>query len=184
MKFLLPCLTLLAASPALASDWTLDRDASTIRIETTAFGRDVAGSFTGFSADIRLDPDDLDNARIEGQVEVATGDTGNPQYNSEMTGNNGLDAENHPVAGFVSETVTASEACPEGDGDCYVASGTLTLAGNAQPADLFFRLSIVDNRAVAEGVITVNREDYGIGSGNWGGSAETVTIHLHIEATR
>ncbi|MBI1236619.1 MAG: hypothetical protein GC188_08050 [Alphaproteobacteria bacterium] len=184
MKFLLPCAALLSASPALASNWTLDRDASSVRIETTAFGREVTGSFADFGAEIRLDPDDLDNARIEGRVEVASGDTSNPQYNSEMTGNSGLDADNHPLATFVSETVTTSDACPAGESDCYAASGILTLAGNARPADLLFRLVIVDERAAADGVIIVNREEYGIGSGNWGGAAETVTVRLHIEATR
>lgn len=184
MKFLLPCLTLLVTTPALASDWTLDTDASTIRIETTAFGREVIGSFADFNAEIRLDPENLENARIEGHVEIASGDTGNPQYDSEMTGNSGLDADDHPVARFVSETITASDTCPEGEGECYAANGTLTLAGNEQPADLFFRLSIADNCAIADGVITVARQDYGIGSSNWGGAAETVTVHLHIIATR
>lgn len=184
MKFLPLALSLLAASPAFATDWTLDRDTSTVRIETTAFGREVTGAFADFNAEIRLDPANLDNARIEGLVDVTSGDTGNPQYNSQMMGNSGLDGDDHPVAGFVSETISLSDDCEEGDGDCYVANGTLTLAGNAQPADLFFRLSIDGDRAVANGQITVLRQEFGIGSGEWGDAAETVTVRLHIGATR
>ncbi|WP_394694119.1 YceI family protein [Hyphobacterium sp.] len=184
MKLLPLALSLFAAGPALATDWTLDRDASAVTIETTAFGREVTGSFSDFNAEIRLDPADLDNARIVGLVDVTSGDTGNAQYNSQMTGNSGLDGDDHPVAEFVSETISLGDDCEDGDGDCYVANGTLTLAGNTQPTDLFFRLSIDGDRAVADGRMTVLRQDFGIGSGEWGDAATTVEIHLHIEATR
>ena len=184
MNFLPLVVSLLITGPALAADWTLDRDASTVGIETTAFGRELIGAFSDFNAEIHFDPADLENARIEGLVDVTSGDTGNPQYNSEMMGNNGLDGDDHPVASFVSETITSSNACDDGDGECYEANGTLTLAGNGQPAVLVFRLSIDGDRAVADGLITVIREEFGIGSGDWGNSAATVEVHLHIEATR
>jgi len=183
MKYIPLALSLLAAGPALAIDWALDVDASTVTIETTAFGRDVLGEFSNFEADIRLDPTNLGNALIEGRVMVVSGDTGNPQYNSEMTGSHGLNGSDHPVASFVSESIAASENCEDGDGECYVASGTLTLAGSAQPVDLVFRLSIAEGRAIADGLITVVRQEFGIGSDNWGASATTVEVRLHIEAT-
>lgn len=184
MKFLPLAVSLLATGPALATDWTLDTDASTIGIETTAFGREVTGTFSAFEADIRLDPTDLESARIDGRVDVTSGETGNPQYNAEMKGESGLDADSHPVAGFVAESIAPSDDCEDGDGDCYVANGMLTLAGNTQPANLLFRLSINDDRAVADGRLSVARDEYGIGSGAWGDAAAIVRVHLHIEATR
>ena len=184
MKFLPFGLAALIAAPAAASDWQLDAEASAIDIVTEAFGREVTGSFSNFEADIRLDPSDLANARIEGRVEVESGDTGNPQYNSEMIGADGLDAEDHPLALFTSTDVSPASDCAEGDGDCYRADGTLNLRGTEQPAALLFRLTVSGDRAVADGELDIAREDFGIGSGNWGNSAQTVRVRLHIEASR
>ncbi|WP_421785913.1 YceI family protein [Hyphobacterium sp.] len=184
MNFLPFGLAALITAPAIASDWQLDSDASSIEIITEAFGREVTGSFSNFEADIRFDPDDLAEARIEGRVAVDSGETGNPQYDAEMTGDDGLDAEHHPFAVFSSEIVSVSSDCSDGDGECYRANGTLTLRGNSQPAELLFRLSIEGDRAVADGELAIVSDEFGIGNSNWGGSASTVDVRLHIEATR
>jgi len=184
MRFVSLAIVLLSAPPALASDWTLDTSASSVRIETTAFGRPVTGIFSEFDASIVLDPENLSDARIAGHVSVASGDTENPQYNSEMTGRRGLDADNHPLASFVSTTIAPGEACEDGFGLCLQADGRLTLAGNEQLATLNFRLNIEGERAIADGALTVGRDDYGIGNSTWGDAAETVLVYLHIEATR
>jgi polyisoprenoid-binding protein YceI len=184
MKFLPLAIAALAAAPAAASDWQVDPEASSVEFTTQAFGRDVDGRFATFDADIRLDPSDLSTARIEGRVDTASGETGNPQYNSEMTGDDGLDADNHPFAVFVSESVSPGTGCAAGDGECYQADGTLTLRGNEHPATMHFRLSIEGDRAMADGELTIAREDFGIGSGNWGDAARSVEVRLHIEATR
>ncbi|WP_421792371.1 YceI family protein [Hyphobacterium sp.] len=185
MKNLLPLgLALALSAPAVASDWTLDNEASSVRIETTAFGSTVSGEFSNFETEIRFDPENLPDARIVGRVMVESGDTGNPQYNSEMVSDDGLDADTFPLAVFVATDVTSFDACAEGDGECYLASGSITLRDSTQPADLAFRLSIEGDRAVARGELTLAREDFGIGAGNWASSAETVTVKLHIEAAR
>ncbi|WP_420431435.1 YceI family protein [Hyphobacterium sp.] len=184
MKFLPLGLAALIAAPAAASDWQLDPEASSVEFVTEAFGRDVTGSFSNFEADIRLDPADLANARIEGRVDVESGDTGNPQYNSEMTGGDGLDAENHPFAVFTSTNVRPASDCAEGEGDCYRADGMLTLRDAEQPAALLFRLLISGNRAVADGELEIARDDFGVGAGNWGSAARSVRVQLHIEASR
>jgi polyisoprenoid-binding protein YceI len=184
MRFVSLAIVLLSAPPALASDWTLDTSASAVRIETTAFGRPVIGIFSEFDATIALDPDNLSEARIDGQVSVASGDTENPQYNSEMKGSRGLDADNYPLARFISMSIAPGEACEDGSGLCLQAEGLLTLAGNEQPATLNFRLNIEGERAITDGTLTVDRDDYGIGSNTWGDAAETILVRLHIEATR
>lgn len=184
MKLLPLSLSILFATPALASDWVVDAENSRVEIETTAFGAAVSGAFGTFEADIALDPADLSNASIIGRVEVGSGDTGNPQYNSEMTGGNGLDASNHPLAVFTSSQITQSDVCEDGEGMCYLATGELELAGNAQSADLPFRLVIDGDTAIANGEMSVARADYGIGGGEWGASAQTVRVLLHIEASR
>ncbi len=184
MKFLPLGLVLLASAPAIASDWTPDPAASTVTFTTEVFNRPLTGSFGTFEADITLDTTDLATARIEGRVSVASGETGNGEYDSEMTGRDGLDAENHPLAVFSSTDISESTDCEDGDGQCYLAVGTLTIAGETQPAQLPFRLVIDGDRAFADGQLTVDRADFGIGASTWGEAAETVNVLLHIEATR
>lgn len=185
MKTLLPFgLALMLSAPTIAGDWTLDREASTVTIETTAFGSGVSGEFTSFEADIRFNPDNLADASIVGRIRVESGDTGNAQYNSEMVSEDGLDAENHPFAAFESDGVSISNECETGNGSCYVATGHLTLRNSTQPAELVFDLRIEGDRAIANGQLNLSRDDFGIGGGNWGNSARTVVVNLHIEATR
>jgi polyisoprenoid-binding protein YceI len=175
---------LLSAGPAAASDWALADSTSSISIETTAFGRPLTGVFTEFDATIVLDPDNLAEARINGTVSVDSGDTDNPQYNSEMKGRRGLNADTHPMASFASTEISPGDACDDGNGVCLQAEGRLTLAGNEQPATLNFRLNIDGNRAISDGTIAIDRHEFGIGGSNWGDAAESVLVHLHIEATR
>ncbi|GJL97346.1 MAG: hypothetical protein DHS20C06_11630 [Hyphobacterium sp.] len=184
MRILPLAIILLSAGPAAASDWALDDSTSSISIETTAFGRPLTGVFTEFDAAITLDPDNLAEGRIEGSVSVDSGDTDNPQYNTEMKGRRGLDADTHPLATFASTTITPGDSCAEGNGVCLQAEGRLTLAGNEQAATLNFRLNIAGERAVADGTITIDRSDFGIGGSNWGDAAESVLVRLHMEATR
>lgn len=184
MKLLPLGLALLASAPAIASDWTTDPAESSITFTTEVFNRPVTGSFGQFEADIRLDPADLANARIEGRVSVASGDTGNDEYNSEMTGGLGLDADHHPQAVFSSTDISESDICAAGEGACFLANGELTLAGTARPASLSFRLVIDGNTAVADGELAVERASFGLGGAEWGDAAETVEVHIHIVATR
>ena len=161
---------LLVAAPALAQDWVVDAAASSVAFETT-----VSGSFPDWSADIRLDPDNLETARIEARVMTATGSTGNVQMDQSMLSNTGLNPVGHAAATFLSEDIRATD-------DGYEAHGTLTIAGTEQEIVLPFTLDINDGRAVADSRYTLARADYGVGSSSWGSAAAEVTLVLHIEA--
>ena len=166
---------LLVAAPAFAQDWTVDTDASSVGFETTVSGASVTGDFPDWSADITLDPENLENARIEARVLTASGSTGNVQMDQSMLSNSGLNPVEHEAATFVSDDIRATD---EG----YEAHGVLTLAGSGQDIILPFTLEITDGRAVADGRYTLARADYGVGSSSWGSAASEVTLILHIEA--
>ncbi|HAQ35094.1 MAG: hypothetical protein CMF74_08725 [Maricaulis sp.] len=180
MKIALLPLALLVTAPATASDWTLDRDASSVTFETTVLDAPVTGQFEDFEAAIRLDPENLSEAHIDASVTIASGGTSNPSYTGEMLGEPGLAPQAHPTASFMSHSVAASEECDT----CYVASGDLSIRGETRPIDLPFTLTIDADRAVAEGQFVVRRADFGIGGSSWGSSAREVTVILHIEADR
>lgn len=165
------------AAPSFASDWLIDEAASTVEFETTVFGGTTSGSFDDFGADITLDPEDLSTARIEAVVRTASGAMGNHDYQSALTGGQGLDPADHPEARFVSEDIRAV------DGG-YEAHGALTIKGVELELVLPFTLAINGDRAIADGSFVVDRETFGVGGSGWGDVGSEVEVILHIEADR
>lgn len=163
------------SAPALAQDWVLDQDASTIGFETTAFGGAVQGGFSEFSAEITLDPDNLDAAHIHAVVQTGSASIGNADYLETLRGRAGLNVSGFPEAVFDSTAITR-------EGETYRADGTLTIKGEENPAVLTFTLDIDGDRAVANGEMTVMSRNFGVGASDWDGVGETVTLNLHIEA--
>ncbi len=168
---------LLFVSPAFASDWLIDSEASTVEFETTVFGGSTRGAFSDFSADITLDPADLSTARIEAIVRTASGAMGNRDYQSALIGGQGLDPSGHPEARFVSEDIRTVEAG-------YEAHGVLSIKGVEIELVLPFTLEINGDRAVAEGAFIVDRNTFSVGGSGWGDVGSEVEVLLHIEADR
>jgi polyisoprenoid-binding protein YceI len=98
MRRTLTAFALLAATaaPAFAQDWALDRAASTVGFEATAFNTPLTGEFEDFSAEIRLDPDNLAEARIDASVDTSSFTLSNDQYRSNLAGGDGLAVEGSP----------------------------------------------------------------------------------------
>lgn len=173
----------LLASPAFAEDqgqnpaanWVMDREASAVGFEATAFNAPLTGEFETFSAQIRLDPADLSGARIEAVMDTSSFALSNSQYSSSLSGGSGLAVEAHPEARFVSEDIRAV------DGG-YEAVGALTIKGETNPLTLPFTLEIDGDRAVADGAFSLNRSAFGVGGGDWGDVGPSVTVTVHIEA--
>ena len=163
------------SAPALAQDWVLDQDASTIGFETTAFGGTVEGAFADFSAEITLDPENLDAARIRAVVQTGSASIGNSDYLETLRGRAGLNVAGFPEAVFESSSISR-------EGETYRADGSLTIKGSENPAVLTFTLDITNGRAVAEGEMTVMSRSFDVGARDWDGAGETVTLSLHIEA--
>jgi cytochrome b561 len=167
----------LISAPAMAEDWRLDQQASTVEFETTVFGGTTSGEFDDFDADIRLDPANLENARIEAVVRTASGAMGNNDYQSALIGGQGLAPGDHPEARFVSEDIRAVETG-------YEAHGTLTIKGVETEIVLPFTLEVNGDRAVADGRFVVDRNTFGVGGSGWGDVGAEVEVILHIEADR
>lgn len=166
---------LLLTTPSFGQDWAVDHDASSVAFETEAFGGLTRGEFQTWSAEIHLDPDNLEAARISARVTTASGATGNASVDDSMLSASGLAPAEHEHAYFASEDIRATDAG-------YAAHGLLSIRGQDQPAILAFTLAIQDNRAVADGEIDIARADFGVGDSSWGDVAAEVRVVLHIEA--
>jgi polyisoprenoid-binding protein YceI len=177
LRTTLIALTALAALtvPAMAQDWTIDPDASSVVFETTVSGGSVSGEFDSWTAEITLDPADLDAARIVASVTTASGSTGNRQMDDSMLSNAGLNPTDYETASFVSDDIRATDTG-------YEAHGVMTIRGTERELVLPFTLDIADGWAVADASFVIVRSEFGVGGSSWGSAAAEVSMVLHIEA--
>lgn len=147
--------------PALSGDhvWTIDPAASKLSFEADYNGFFTAG-FTRFGAAIKLDPSAPENGEIYAVVDTASFRADNRDVMNNLPMAAWLDTKTHSAATFNSKDITKSGE------NRYAAKGDLTLKGITKPAVLTFDLNINDDRAVAEGILTVNRMDYNVGTGS------------------
>lgn len=138
-----------------ATGWVVDKEKSLLSIQIIQMGKPVAGQFNDWTAAVKFDPQNLDDASIQVEVDVASIALGG--VSEEAKGPNFLNASEHRIARLVSESFTSTA-----DG-AYQMHGHLTLAGKKQPVVLPFTLKIENNRAYVEAEVELERLKFGIG---------------------
>lgn len=162
--------------------WIVDKDKSRIEFSGTQTGKRFTGVFERFDAVIVFDPADLASARIEAFIDTSSAKTGDRQRDSALPGAEWFSSKTFPQARFTSTSVTA-----KGD-NAYEAAGALLIRDIEWELTLPFALTIANGRATADGALTLDRADFGIGQGEefltdkWVGYDVDVTVH--IEAVR
>ncbi|QYE36329.1 YceI family protein [Polymorphobacter sp. PAMC 29334] len=165
---------LVAATPALASDWTVDPVKSRIAFSSTQTGTRFQGRFERFNAAIRFDPAHPEMARIVVLVDLASGKTGDQQRDSAMPTADWFDVEHSRVARFEATGVRRAGL------DGYLAQGTLTLRGQTRSVALPFKLQIVGRVAHATGHAQLTRTAFGVGQGAWA-SGQWVALEVDVD---
>lgn len=168
-------------SVAPATAWSMDPEKSTLGFSGTQTGNAFSGTFGRFSADILFDPDNLAGSSIAVTVATDSAATGDRQRDRAIPGGDWFAASQFPEAVFRSQTIRAL------DDGTFEADGALTVRDVSQPLTLPFSVTIAGDSAVADGTVTLNRRDFGVGrgefeTGKWVGLEVPVTFH--IEATR
>jgi polyisoprenoid-binding protein YceI len=90
----------------------------------------VRGKFGSYRGTVRLDPKDFTRSSFEGEIDVASIDTGNADRDNHLRTNDFFDAANHPKITFKS---TAIEPKSEGE---YLVRGDITIRGVTRPIAL------------------------------------------------
>lgn len=158
MRKLLPILLALS-TPALAADY-VQAPGSTLAFAGKYQGEVFVGRFPGFSTRLSFDPRQLEAARLEVTIPMATATTRNADYDGEMRGAAFFDAAKFPQARFVAGKFRAL------GGNRYAADGTLTLRGASKPVTLTFEWTPGAN-PVLFGRAAVQRLDFAVGGGQW-----------------
>lgn len=178
---------LMIGSPALAKDWQLDPNHSTVRFGVKHIFSTVYGSFSDIDAAIRFDPQALDQSGFEFTVQVDSINTGNGKRDNHLRSKDFFDAAAFPVMRFKSEKITHLK------GNHYSMTGTMTLKETSKEMEIPFIFhgtapSPFDKSKRVSGFdtqFTIDRLAFGVGNGKFhkmGVVGREVRVTISVEA--
>lgn len=180
MKRLLPVL-LLIASPAFAAQWDVDQAASSLTFTGAQAGTPFTGSFEQFTPAIDFDPAHPELGKISATINMASAKIPeDKEQNDSLPSEDWFFTKQFPQATFQS---TAIHKTATG----FAADGTLTIRGVSKPITLPFTLTEAGGATRADGELTLNRRDFGLGGKQWADDkwvAYPVKIRYIITATQ
>lgn len=172
----------MVAAAAVAADWqTVESDS---RIGFVATYEDTAFEtwFRSFDADIRFNPEALDDAVFDVRIDVSSVDSNSPDRDEGMRQEEWLAAGEHPEARFRAERF---ERLAD---DRFKAIGRLALKGTSRNIEVPFTWERSgDAQAMLTAEKDVRRGDFDIGTGEWADDDTigfTVTIKARLKLTR
>jgi len=162
-----PLTTPMAVATALAAMLTTANAAEYVQIRGSALsfatsydGMVFTGRFPEFQTTLQFDPDDLENARLDVTIPLASAVTGNNDRDSTLK-----TQDFFHVAQFAQARYTATAFHALGDGR-YAADGVLQLKGIEQPVRLTFTWE-PGTPAILTGSASVRRLDFNVGINDW-----------------
>lgn len=127
-------------------------------------GTELPGHFADFTAQVQLDETGTVPTALTVEVKVGSADMNDREINAELLEPDWFDAASFPSAVF------ASTAIRRGDSG-YLAAGSLRLKGIESPLEIPLDWERDGDSATLSGAITLSRQDWQIGAGEWAGNA-------------
>lgn len=166
-------------SHAHAADWSIDKSASELGFGGAYEGEPFSGVFNDFDADIRFDPQTLDQAHFDVRINLASVDTRSDERDEVLLDGEFFAVKRYPQARFVTSGFRR-----DADGSIH-AQGTLTIRDQAQPVELAVSFAPDADTALLQVSTTLRRGDFGLGaSKDWAGIAAQVDVHARLRLTR
>jgi polyisoprenoid-binding protein YceI len=148
----------------------------------------VRGQFRSYRGNLRLDPTDFTRSSVDGEIDVASIDTGNVDRDNHLRTGDFFDVANHPTIQFRSVGIQAKDA-----GD-YIVHGDLTIRGVTKRIALDVEYLGTSKNPYGKTVAgfsvrgTINRNDFGV---SFNAALETggvivgdkVKLELDVEAS-
>lgn len=168
----------LAGLPAAAAELKFDAANSELGFTGIYGGEPVPGKFNTFSGSVVFDVAKPLATRFTTSIDVASLNTDYSDRDDTLRGSEFFDTEKYPKASYAST------------GDCSIAGaqltcpGTLTLHGVTKPIALI--VTPAADGASMEGNATLDRSQFGIGSGDWADPesiANNVEIRFKLKLT-
>jgi len=157
-RTLLAVLLAAAWSSAYAECRAVDAARGQVVFELEQAGAPFRGSFRRFGGEVCLAGERV--TKIDVWLDPASVDAGLPEIDAALKGGDFFAVDRYPRATYASDSVAAKAGQ-------QVAQGSLTMKGKSRPLDVPFRLQREGGDTVLSGMLTLNRLDYGIGTGDW-----------------
>jgi polyisoprenoid-binding protein YceI len=154
---------LTASATTFAADYTIDPVHTSLIYRIKHFNSSYSyGRFDAPSGTFSWDPANPDQATFNISVAVDSLDTGNAKRDSDLKGPDWFNAKEFPTMTFKSTSVKK-------DGDKLDVTGDLTIHGVTKsvtvPLDIVGTANVMGTtHSGFEGVVTINRSDYGMGA--------------------
>ncbi|MFZ6872441.1 YceI family protein [Undibacterium sp. Di27W] len=164
-------------APAIAALVKIDNAKSAVNIVFKQMNVPVDAKFKKFTASIDYDSAKPEASKATVDIDVASFDLGDAEYNKEVLKKEWFNAAAFPKASFVSTSMKAGAA-----GKLDV-SGKLSIKGKT--VDVSFPLTVKKegNSQVFDGSLPIKRLTFNIGEGEWkdtGMVADEVQIKFHV----
>ena len=140
-------------------EWRIAPAESEIVFEFRSDGEPAEGTFSEFSGTGRFRPEAPSEATFEIRIRSASIDLGDARADAVATSAEWFDSANHPHIVYRLSDLTHLGA------NRYRARGDLEIRGKTRPVTTTITLQIGEETARAQGRLTVNRRDYGLGVG-------------------
>ena len=177
MKRLIAVISMLLPAIAFAAEYSKVQSDSSITFISKQMSVPVAGVFKKFSANIRINPAKVEAGMANIEIDLASIDAGSMEANDEVKGKSWFSVAEYPKASFVSTSVKTL------GGGKYEAAGKMTIKGKTIEMHAPFALKEDKGVLNVDGVFSLKRLDFGIGSGLWSDTsvvADEVQIKFHI----
>lgn len=166
--------------------WVIEPAKSTLTFEATQQGAPISGVFKGFTGDIRFDASRPEESRATIMIDMRTVDSQSSDRDQSLLGADWFGVESFPESRYI---VSKFEKLNENQ---YVARGELDIRGVKKTLDLPLNITFSQDDAgrdvaKAEGEVSLNRLDFGVGQGAWKDTqavGNPVKVKVSVQAVR
>jgi len=161
--------------------WEIDRSASFIRFRGTQAGAGFDGEWQRWQADVRFDPERLEESSARVTVATDSASTGDGERDSTLAEPDWFAVEDHPQARFTAERF---EALPDGR---FAADARLRMKGIAQPLRFTFAVQETAAGVRLTGEARIDRLRWNLGMGEWQDTSwvgQYVDVEVAVAAKR
>lgn len=165
----------------LAAERAIDPSKSSISAVFTQMGVPVEAPFTRFTGRVDHDPAKPAEARAVVEIDTASFDIGDDDYNAEVRKPEWFDTARYPKASFVANGLKPTA------GGSYEAVGKLSLKGRVAElkAPVAIKAEASGNRY--SGVVVMSRKAFGVGDPAWQDTVEDpvkIKFQIFVPAAR
>lgn len=188
--------TLVAATPqSVPEEWNVDPAHTEVTFSVRHFFTPVTGKFESFDIELLYDAETVSNSSVRAVIPVSSIETNHERRNGHLVSPDFFDAETYPRITFESTSVRrVSETELIATGDLTIRDVRhrvelpITLLGVQEiPSEMRQMLGGVTRVAAFEAELEIDRNDFGVGTGQWAADAvvgKTVSIRIAVEANQ